>query len=145
MKQAMHDRFGSFASIPRCPSYVRLCSKTGRKSGHCTRAASPEEGASNDAAREEADDAPSHPSTRVVIILEHGDDQTGFPGRLAEGWFSVDRGQLTLTNAEGDVIAGRRLASNEDAAEVARSLLREMTEVKDAFNRALPYPKLHLA
>ena len=55
------------------------------------------------------------------------------------------RDELVLTNAEGDVIAGRRLAADEDAAEVARSLLREMTEVKDAFNRVLPYPKLHLA
>ena len=25
------DRLGSFASFPRCPSYVRLCSKTGDK------------------------------------------------------------------------------------------------------------------
>jgi hypothetical protein len=63
----------------------------------------------------------------------------------AEGWFSVDRGQLTLSNAEGDVIATRRLGADEDAGEVARSLLRETIKPPDAFNRALPYPKLHLA
>ena len=63
----------------------------------------------------------------------------------AEGWFSLDRGQLTLTNAEGDVIATRRLGADEGPSEAARELLREATEVKDAFNRALPYPKLHLA
>src|SRR5258708_36680000 len=28
---AVYDRFGSITSIPRCPRYVRLCSKSGDK------------------------------------------------------------------------------------------------------------------
>ena len=68
------------------------------------------------------------------------------PGEIAEGWFSVDGGVVTVTDVQGREIGGRAMLSGEDARVVAKQLLREKKQPEsENFNRPLSYPNAGLA
>ena len=62
-------------------------------------------------------------------------------GEIAEGWFSIDDGVLTVTDANGKYVGSRPLLKGEDARVVAKQLLREKKQPEsENFNRPLSYP-----
>jgi hypothetical protein len=66
-------------------------------------------------------------------------------GEIAEGWFSVDGGVLTVTDTNGKYVVGSRaMIAGEDPKALARLLLREARAPED-FNRRLDYPKPGIA
>jgi hypothetical protein len=65
------------------------------------------------------------------------------PGQILEGWYSIDDGQLVLTDREGKYITSRSMIKGEDPAALARLLLRE--KQPSDFNSPMSYPKLGLA
>jgi hypothetical protein len=66
-------------------------------------------------------------------------------GEIAEGWFSIDDGVLTVTDANGKYVGSRAIAG-EDARVVAKQLLREKKQPEsEDFNRRLSYPNAGLA
>jgi hypothetical protein len=68
------------------------------------------------------------------------------PGEIAEGWFSVDAGQVTVTNKNGKYVGSRTMLKGEDARVVAKVLLREKKAPEsEDFNRRLSYPNAGLA
>jgi hypothetical protein len=68
------------------------------------------------------------------------------PGEIAEGWFSVDGGTVTVTAATGKYVGSRVMLKGEDARVVAKQLLREKKAPEsEAFNRRLIYPSAGLA
>jgi hypothetical protein len=67
------------------------------------------------------------------------------PGEIAEGWFSVDGGTVTVTAASGKYVGSRAMLKGEDARVVAKQLLREKKAPEsEAFNRRLSYPNVGL-
>jgi hypothetical protein len=62
------------------------------------------------------------------------------PGEIAEGWFSIDNGTVTVTNATGKYVGSHTLLKGEDARVVAKQLLRE--KAPEGFNRRLDYPPM---
>jgi hypothetical protein len=67
------------------------------------------------------------------------------PGTIAEGWFSVDDGQVIVTNASGKLVGSHALLKGEDARVVAKKVLREKAPEGESFNRRLAYPDMGLA
>jgi hypothetical protein len=87
---------------------------------------------------------PSQPTPKYVrVVVSNGNDD-GDPGAIAEAYWSIEDGILTLRDADDKYINSRALLKDDDPAVLARSLLREAEAPKD-FNRALNYPKLGLA
>jgi hypothetical protein len=79
-----------------------------------------------------------------VQIRQCQDDDD--PGEIAEGWFSVNNGVVTVTDVQGREIGGRAMLSGEDARVVAKQLLREKkVPESENFNRPLSYPNAGLA
>jgi hypothetical protein len=66
------------------------------------------------------------------------------PGEIAEGWFSVAGGVLTLTGTNGKFITSRDIIAGVDPKALARELLREKKQPSD-FDRPLSYPSAGLA
>jgi hypothetical protein len=101
----------------------------------------PDEVVEEGAVREE----PQPPLIETYICVQtrqcHDDDD---PGEIAEGWFSVDAGQVTVTNKAGKCVGSRAL-KGEDARVVAKQLLREKSPEAESFNRRLSYPNAGLA
>ena len=62
------------------------------------------------------------------------------PGQIAEGWFSVDDGQVIVTNSTGKFVGSCVLLKGENARLVAKRLLREKAPEGESFNRPLDYP-----
>jgi hypothetical protein len=78
-----------------------------------------------------------------VQIRQCQDDDD--PGEIAEGWFSVDAGQVTVTDANGRHVGSRAMLEGENPRVVAKRLLREKTPEAESFNRPLIYPGAGLA
>ena len=80
---------------------------------------------------------------QVQVRACHDDDDAG---EIAEGWFSIDGGHVTVTDTNGKYVGSRAMIAGEDARVVAKQLLREkkVPEGED-FNRRLDYPKLGIA
>ena len=68
----------------------------------------------------------------------------GDPGAILEGWYSIDEGQLVLTDRGGRYLTSRAMIAGEDPAALARLLLREK-QPSDFNTRRLDYPNLGLA
>ena len=68
----------------------------------------------------------------------------GDPGAILEGWYSIDEGQLVLTDRERRYLTSRAMIAGEDPAALARLLLREK-QPSDFNTRRLDYPNLGLA
>jgi hypothetical protein len=93
-----------------------------------------------DQVKEEAEE-PQSPVIETYIAVQTrqcADDDD--PGEIAEGWFSVDAGQVTVTNKNGKYVGSRTMLKGEDARVVAKQLLREKTPESEDFNRRLSYP-----
>jgi hypothetical protein len=95
-----------------------------------------------EAAREEPQ-PPIIESYVWVQVRQCQDDDD--PGEIAEGWFSIDDGVLTVTDANGKYVGSRAMIAGEDARMVAKQLLREKTPEAESFNRRLSYPNAGLA
>jgi hypothetical protein len=91
-----------------------------------------------------AEEAPP-PIIETYIAVQVGRCQEDDPGQIAEGWFSVDNGQVIVTNATGKFVGSHTLLKGEDARVVAKRLLREKTPEGEEFNRRLSYPNAGLA
>jgi hypothetical protein len=87
---------------------------------------------------------PETPETHVYVVLRNGTDD-GDPGTIADGFYKVEDGQLTVTNLAGEYLAGRRLSPGDDPDGVARALLRETIDPVADFNRVITYPRLGIA
>ena len=96
-----------------------------------------------EAAREEPQPPIIESYVQVQVRQCRDDDD---PGEIAEGWFSIEDGVLTVTDANGKYVGSRAMIAGEDARVVAKQLLREkkVPEGED-FNRRLDYPKLGIA
>jgi hypothetical protein len=79
---------------------------------------------------------------QVQVRQCRGDDD---PGQIAEGWFSVDAGHVTVTDANGKYVGSRAMLEGEDARVVAKQLLRGKKAPEEEFNRPLSYPNAGLA
>jgi hypothetical protein len=88
-------------------------------------------------AREEA----PAPIVETYVAVQIGRCLEDDAGTISEGWFSVDDGQVIVTNASGKYVGSRALLG-EDARVVAKKLLREKAAPEDSgdFNRPLDYP-----
>jgi hypothetical protein len=75
----------------------------------------------------------------TTIRLPEGDG----PGEIREGWFSVEDGEIVLTDSKHKYITSRALG-DQNPADLAKQLLREARAPED-FNRRLDYPKLGIA
>jgi hypothetical protein len=95
-----------------------------------------------EAVREE----PQPPIIETYISVQtracHDDDDAG---EIAEGWFSIDAGQVTVTDANGKYVGSRAMLEGEDARVVAKQLLRGKKAPEEEFNRPLSYPNAGLA
>jgi hypothetical protein len=101
-----------------------------------------DEVALEEAVREE----PQPPIIETYISVQtracHDDDDAG---EIAEGWFSIDAGQVTVTDANGKYVGSRAMLEGEDARVVAKQLLRGKKAPEEEFNRPLSYPNAGLA
>ena len=88
---------------------------------------------------EEAREEPPLIETYICVQTRQCQDDDD-PGEIAEGWFSVDAGQVTVTDANGRHIGSRALLKDEDARVVAKKVLREKVPEGESFNRRLDYP-----
>jgi hypothetical protein len=86
--------------------------------------------------------APPQPKYVQTTIREATD--TGFPGEIAEGWFTIEDWQVVVRDSLDRHIGSRALRQGQDAADIARQFLRETTAGSD-FNRPLRYLPLGLA
>jgi hypothetical protein len=82
--------------------------------------------------------AADSPEAYVRVILSDGVDDGG-PGRIVEGRYSILNGLLQLTDLAGKHLASHRLSGREDAAAIARALLRKHVVGGD-FYRPLERP-----
>jgi hypothetical protein len=97
----------------------------------------------DEAAREEP--RPPIIETYVQVQVRQCQDDDD-PGEIAEGWFSINDGVVTVTDVQGREIGGRAMLSGEDARVVAKQLLREKKQPEsESFNRRLNYPKSGIA
>jgi hypothetical protein len=63
------------------------------------------------------------------------------PGSIAEGWFTVVKRELVLTDAGDKVIARRKLAKGDDPYKVAQAILRARADARATDpHRKLRYP-----
>jgi hypothetical protein len=89
---------------------------------------------------------PQPPLFETYIAVQtrrcHDDED---PGEVAEGYFSVDAGHVTVTNKAGGFVGSRVMLKGEDARAVAKQLLREKVPESESFNRRLSYPSAGLA
>jgi hypothetical protein len=80
---------------------------------------------------------------QVQVRACHDDDDAG---EIAEGWFSIDGGHVTVTDTNGKYVGSRAMIAGEDARVVAKQLLREKkVPESESFNRRLDYPNAGLA
>jgi hypothetical protein len=108
------------------------------------RSSSPAPEANEEEAVREEPQPPIIESYVQVQVRQCQDDDD--PGEIAEGWFSVDGGVVTVTDVQGREIGGRAMLSGEDARVVAKQLLREKKQPEsENFNRPLSYPNAGLA
>jgi hypothetical protein len=77
--------------------------------------------------------------TTVRLPNDDGSD----PGEIREGWYSVEDGEIVLTDSKHKYITSRALG-DQNPADLAKQLLREARAPED-FNRRLDYPKLGVA
>ena len=63
---------------------------------------------------EVAEDEPPPIETYVHVQVRQCQDDDD-PGEIAEGWFSVDDGVVTVTNATGKFVGSHALLKGEDA------------------------------
>ena len=68
----------------------------------------------------------------------------GDPGAILEGWYSIDEGQLVLTDRERRYLTSRAMIAGEDPKALAKALLCEK-QPSDFNTRRLDYPNLGLA
>jgi hypothetical protein len=80
------------------------------------------------------------PIIETYIAVQVGRCLDDDPGQIAEGWFSIDNGTVTVTNVTGKYVGSHTLLKGEDARVVAKRLLREKTPEGEEFNRRLDYP-----
>jgi hypothetical protein len=80
-----------------------------------------------------------HVWTTVRLPNDDGSD----PGEIREGWFSVEDGEIVLTDSKHKYITSRALG-DQNPADLAKQLLREAKGPED-FNRRLDYPRLGIA
>jgi hypothetical protein len=86
----------------------------------------------------------SQPTPSYVRIVISNGDESGDPGAIVEGWFTIEAGTLVLRDADDKYINSRALLKDDDPAVLARSLLREANGSSD-FNRKIVYPGMGLA
>jgi hypothetical protein len=90
---------------------------------------------------EVAEAAPEEPPIiETYIAVQVGRCLDDDPGQIAEGWFSIDNGTVTVTNSTGKYVGSHTLLKGEDARVVAKRLLREKAPEGESFNRRLDYP-----
>jgi hypothetical protein len=97
-----------------------------------------------DEVEEEAQPEPPLIETYICVQIRQCQDDDD-PGEICEGWFSVDAGQVTVTDAHGRHVGSRAMLEGEDARVVAKLLLREKKAPEEEFNRPLSYPNMGLA
>jgi hypothetical protein len=85
------------------------------------------------------------PVIETYIAVQIGQCQEDDAGAISEGWFSVDNGQVIVTNANGKLVGSHTLLKGEDARVAAKKLLREKSPEAESFNRVLHYPSAGLA
>jgi hypothetical protein len=95
-----------------------------------------------EAVREEPQPPIIESYVQVQVRACRDDDDAG---EITEGWFSIDGGVLTVTDASGKYVGSRALLKGEDARLVAKQLLREKVPESESFNRRLSYPNAGLA
>jgi hypothetical protein len=98
--------------------------------------------ADEDSLRREEPRPPLVESYVYTTIRPASDD--GDPGAILEAWYSIDDGQLVLTDREGRHITSRAMIAGENPAALAKALLREKGP-EDFNTRRLDYPKLGIA
>jgi hypothetical protein len=94
--------------------------------------------------KEEAREEPRPPIVESYVWVQTRpcrDDNDA--GEIAEGWFSVDDGQLVLTDREGRFVTTRAMIKGEDPKALAKALLCE--KQPSDFNSPISYRKLGLA
>ena len=103
--------------------------------------------APDEVVEEEAREEPQPPVFETYICVQtRACDFDGDPGEIAESWFSINDGVVTVTDVQGREIGGRAMLSGEDARAVAKQLLREKKPPEsENFNRPLSYPNAGLA
>jgi hypothetical protein len=107
------------------------------------RASSPVPEANEEEAVREEPRPPIIESYVQVQVRQCQDDDD--PGEIAEGWFSIDDGVLTVTDTNGKYVGSRAMLEGEDARVVAKQLLRGKKAPEEEFNRRLSYPNMGLA
>jgi hypothetical protein len=94
---------------------------------------------STEVIEEEAREEPPLIET-YICVQTRACDSDDDPGEICEGWFSVDVGQVTVTDANGRHVGSRAMLEGEDARVVAKQLLRKKAPEAESFNRRLDYP-----
>jgi hypothetical protein len=99
-----------------------------------------------DDVEEEVREEPQPPVIETYICVQTRTcDSDDDPGEIAEGWFSIDGGKVTVTDATGRHVGSRAMLEGDDARVVAKQLLRGKKAPEEEFNRPLSYPNAGLA
>jgi hypothetical protein len=93
-----------------------------------------------DVVEDEVREAPAPVIETYVQVQVRQCQDDDDPGQIAEGWYSIDNGQVIVTNATGKYVGSHALLKGEDARMVAKRLLREKAPEGESFNRRLDYP-----
>jgi hypothetical protein len=138
-----HGEAADAGRVPAAPSFLpalnsaaapRLSSRTPPDANEDIRAAR--------VPKQEAPQPPIIESFVQVQVRRCRDEDD--PGEVAQAWFSVDAGTLTLTGTDGKHITSRAMIPGEDPKALARKLLRKKKQPSD-FDRPLSYPSAGLA
>ena len=133
------------ASVPSAPSFASR-EDVGIRPPMMSALPTPPPHAPDEVVEEEAREEPQPPviETYICVQIRQCDDYDD-PGEIAEGWFSIEDGAVTVTDANGKYVGSRALLKGEDARVVAKQLLRAKTPEAENFNRPLSYPNAGLA
>jgi hypothetical protein len=129
-------KFGEATGEPRKPAPRLPSLPTRSPTAECSAVDLRDEVVEEEAVQ--ADPQPVIETYVQVQVRQCQDDDD--PGEIAEGWFSIDGGVVTVTNARGKYVGSRALLKGEDARVVAKRLLREKVPEGESFNRRLDYP-----
>jgi hypothetical protein len=80
----------------------------------------------------------------VYVTIRNPDDDGSDVGQIQEGYFSVEAGEVVVTDHVHKHIGSRRLGRDEDPAKLARELLRKK-QPSDFNTRRIDYPDMGLA
>jgi hypothetical protein len=136
-----HGEAADPATAPSAPSFLSSEDRAIRAPLPSPVAAAPDE--VSDVVEDEVREAPAPVEFYVFVTIRNPEDDGSDVGQIMEGYFSVEDGEVVVTDHAHKHIGSRRLGRDEDPKALARELLKGKPP-SDFNTRRLSYPNTGL-